>query len=77
MKKGRKKAARRRDADGQEHHDLRPGTRSKHAAQGAAAANVVRLDDDVAEIFDTPESVNTALRVLVRLLKELKQKNPA
>jgi hypothetical protein len=77
MKKGRKKAARRRDADRQAHHDLRPGTRSKHAAQVAAVANIVRLDDDVAEIFDTPESVNTALRVLVRLLKELKQKNPS
>lgn len=41
------------------HYDFRGGVRGKHAERFAAGTNVVRLDDDVAEIFHTPE-VSTA-----------------
>jgi hypothetical protein len=69
MKKGTKKAAARADNEMRDHYDFRGGVRGKHAAQFAAGSNVVRLDDDVAEVFHTPESVNAALRVLAELVK--------
>jgi hypothetical protein len=69
MKKDTKKAASRPDDDMESHYDFRGGVRGKHAAQFAAGTNVVRLDDDVAEVFHTPESVNAALRVLAQLVK--------
>jgi hypothetical protein len=70
MKKTSKNAANPPDEDGmQAHYDFRGGVRGKHAARYAAGSNVVRLDDDVAEVFHTPESVNAALRVLALLIK--------
>jgi hypothetical protein len=77
MKKGTKKPAKRPDDEMQGHYDFRDGVRGKHAAQFAAGTNVVRLDDDVAEVFHTPESVNAALRVLAQLVKAQTQKVPA
>jgi hypothetical protein len=61
----------------QDHYDFRGGVRGKHAAQFTAGTNVVRLDDDVAEVFHTPESVNAALRVLAQLVKAQAHKVPA
>jgi hypothetical protein len=52
-----------------DHYDFPGGVRGKHAAQYAAGSNVVRLDDDVAEVFHTSESVNVALRVLAQLVR--------
>lgn len=52
------------------HYDFRGGVRGKHAERFAAGTNVVRLDDDVAEVFHTPESVNAALRTIARLVRE-------
>jgi hypothetical protein len=77
MKKGTKKAAGRADKEMRDHYDFRGGVRGKHAAQYAAGSNVVRLDDDVAEVFHTPESVNAALRVLAQLVKAQSHKVPA
>jgi hypothetical protein len=61
----------------QARYDFRGGVRGKHAAGFAAGSNVVRLDDDVAEVFSTPQSVNAALRVLAKLVKKQTQKIPA
>ncbi len=69
MKKDAKKAATPPGDETRDHYDFRGGVRGKHAAQFAAGTNVVRLDDDVAEVFHTPESVNAALRVLAQLVK--------
>jgi hypothetical protein len=77
MKKDTKKAAAPPDEEMRDHYDFRGGVRGKHAAQFAAGSNVVRLDDDVAEVFHTPESVNAALRVLAQLVKAQSQKVPA
>lgn len=77
MKKGTKKTAVRADDEMRDHYDFRGGVRGKHAAQYAASSNVVRLDDDVAEVFHTPESVNAALRVLAQLVKAQAHKAPA
>jgi hypothetical protein len=77
MKKATKKAAVRADNEMRDHYEFRGGVRGKHAAQYAAGTNVVRLDDDVAEVFHTPESVNAALRVLAQLVKAQTHKVPA
>ncbi|HZS62593.1 MAG TPA: hypothetical protein VFA43_25255 [Gemmatimonadaceae bacterium] len=77
MKKGPKKATTSPDDEMRDHYDFRGGVRGKHAAQFAAGTNVVRLDDDVAEVFHTPESVNAALRVLAQLVKAQAHKVPA
>ena len=77
MKKGTRKTAAQADNEMRDHYDFRGGVRGKHAAQYAAGANVVRLDDDVAEVFHTPESVNAALRVLAQLVKAQAHKVPA
>jgi len=66
-----------RDDAMRSHYDFRNGVRGKHAARFAAGVNIVRLDDDVAEVFHTAESVNAALRVLVQLIKAQQQKVPA
>jgi hypothetical protein len=77
MKKLTKKAAATPEDEMRDHYDFRGGVRGKHAAQFAAGSNVVRLDDDVAEVFHTPESVNAALRVLAQLVKAQAHKVPA
>ena len=77
MKKGNKTATTSPDDDTRDHYDFRGGVRGKHAAQFSAGTNVVRLDDDVAEVFHTPESVNAALRVLAQLVKAQAHKVPA
>ena len=40
------------------------GLRGKYAQQHAAGSNVVVLDPDVAQMFPTARSVNSALRTL-------------
>ena len=47
-------------------YDFRYGSRGRHHRKLAEEGAVVRLDPDVAERFPTSESVNTALRALVR-----------
>ena len=47
-------------------YDFRGGTRGRHHRELRKEGAVVRLDPDVAQRFPTSESVNTALRALVR-----------
>lgn len=42
------------------------GVRGKYAEDYRRGTNLVRLDPDVAEAFTTDESVNEALRILLR-----------
>jgi hypothetical protein len=47
-------------------YDFRYGSRGRHHRKLAEDGAVVRLDPDVAQHFPTSESVNDALRSLVR-----------
>jgi len=48
-------------------YDFSKSVRGKYAKRYAEGSNVVVLSPDVAEIFRTSESVNEALRTLVRV----------
>ena len=55
-------------------YDFSKGVRGKYAKQYAEGSNVVVLSPDVAKIFRTSESVNEALRTLVRVGKARSRK---
>jgi hypothetical protein len=46
---------------------LKEGVRGKYASEYKAGTNVVLLEPDVAAAFPTPETVNEALRLVMRL----------
>ena len=48
-------------------YDFSKGVRGKYAKRYAEGSNVVVLSPDLAKIFRTSESVNEALRTLVRV----------
>jgi hypothetical protein len=50
-----------------EEYDFSQGERGKYAERYAAGTNVVVLAPDVAAAFPTAESVNEALRALIKL----------
>lgn len=52
--------------DPRDEYDFRGGSRGQHYRKLRKQGAVVRLDPDVAERFPTSESVNAALRALVR-----------
>ena len=69
----------RTDADRSIDDDLRPeydlsqlqgGVSGKYAQRYKQGTNLVLLDPDVADAFPTEESVNEALRLLMRLAKD-------
>lgn len=63
-----KKLARERRPDMLPEYDFSKGVRGKYAKRYAEGSNVVVLSPDVAKIFRTSESVNEALRTLVRVV---------
>ncbi len=54
-------------------YDLRGGVRGKYYKQYMEGTNVVLLDPDVAVVFRDSESVNQALRVLMKAAGEIEQ----
>jgi hypothetical protein len=58
------------DLDMREEYDFRDGVRGKYAARYAEGAKMVSLDPDVAKVFPDSESVNRALRALVKIIEE-------
>lgn len=52
-------------------YDIRGGTRGKYYKEYARGTNVVLLDPDVAAVFGDSESVNQALRVIIKAAGEL------
>jgi hypothetical protein len=48
---------------------LKGGVRGKYVARYRAGTNLVLLSPDVAEYFPDEQSVNTALRTLIRVAK--------
>ncbi len=63
-----KKLVRERRPDMLPEYDFSKGVRGKYAKRYAEGSNVVVLSPDVAKIFRTSESVNEALRTLVRVV---------
>ena len=54
-------------------YDLRGGVRGKYYKQYTAGTNLVLLEPDVASVFPDSESVNQALRVLMKAAEQLDQ----
>jgi len=54
-------------------YDLRGGVRGKYYKQYMEGTNVVLLDPDVAAVFRDSESVNQALRILMKAAGKLDQ----
>ena len=67
----------RRDQDMLDEYDFSKGVRGKYAKRYAEGTNVVILSPDIAEIFPDSESVNDALRVLVKVARQKVKKVPA
>jgi hypothetical protein len=49
-------------------YDFSNGVRGKYAKRYSEGVNIVKLDDDVTKVFSTPQSVNEALRTLIKLM---------
>ena len=54
-------------------YDLRGGVRGKYYSQNMQGTNIVLLDSDVAAVFPDSESVNQALRILMKAAGQLDQ----
>ncbi len=59
-----------------ERGDLGPGVRGKYFEAYQAGSNVVLLSDDVAAVFPDAQSVNDALRSLIRVAQRTVGKPP-
>ncbi len=57
-------------------YDFSEGVRGKYAERYYAGKNMIRLDNDVAEMFPDAKSVNDALRALGKIIAEHQQKTP-
>ena len=62
------------DPDMLEEYDFSKGVRGKYAKRYAEGTNVVLIDPDVAEFFPDHDTVNDALRSLVRIIKKRQDK---
>jgi len=51
-------------------YDFSEGVRGKYAKRYAEGTNIVVLSPDVAAVFPDSESVNEALRVLVKVARQ-------
>ena len=62
------------DPDLLDEYDFSQGVRGKYAQRYREGTNIVRLDDDVAQIFPDAKSVNEALRGLGKIINQHRQK---
>ena len=62
------------DPDMLDEYDFSEGVRGKYARRYYADKNLIRLDDDVAEMFPDAKSVNEALRALGKIIVEHQKK---
>ena len=69
MKRNPKPASERR-AQMLPEYDFSKGVRGKYATRFASGTNVVVLAPEVAEVFPDSESVNEALRALVKITRD-------
>jgi len=64
----------RRDPDMLDEYDFSKGIRGKYVKRLAGGSNVVVLSPDVAEVFPDSDSVNEALRALVKIVHKRAKK---
>ena len=64
----------RQNPDLLDEYDFSKGVRGKYVQRYREGTNIVRLDDDVAEIFPDAKSVNAALRALGKIIDQHQQK---
>jgi hypothetical protein len=57
------------DEDMRPYYDFSKGVRGKYAALYGEGANIVRIDDDILDIFPNEDAVNEALHALAPLLR--------
>jgi hypothetical protein len=57
-------------------YDFSHGVRGKHYQQYREGTNIVLLDSDVAAVFRDSESVNQALRVLIKAARQIEAATP-
>ena len=62
------------DPDMLDTYDFSGGVRGKYAQRYAAGSNIVRLDPAVAKIFPDSDSVNEALRALIKIAQQTTKK---
>jgi hypothetical protein len=67
-----KKAKKPNDSDILDEYDFSGGKRGKYAQRYAQSTNIVILTPDVAEVFPDSESVNEALRILIKIANQQK-----
>ncbi len=58
------------DPDMLDEYDFYNSVRDKYAGSYAEGANVVLIDPDVAEFFPDQDTVNDALRSLIKIIKK-------
>lgn len=54
-------------------HDFSKGVRGKYVDRFKGGSNIIVLSPDVAEVFTDSESVNEALRTLIKITRESKR----
>ncbi|MBN2894527.1 MAG: hypothetical protein JXK05_01360 [Campylobacterales bacterium] len=57
-------------ADMLDEYDFSKGGRGKYADAYHKGTNVVKIDDDITQVFPDTKSVNEALRTLIKLLQQ-------
>ncbi|MEW6264834.1 MAG: hypothetical protein AB1641_17305 [Thermodesulfobacteriota bacterium] len=61
-----------RNSEMLDEYDFSQGVRGKYVQRFAEGSNIVVLSSDVAEMFPDSESVNEALRALIKIAKRKK-----
>ena len=54
-------------------YDFSKGVRGKYVERFKTGSNIIVLSPDVAEVFSDSESVNEALRTLIKITRESKK----
>ena len=62
------------DPDILDEYDFSKGIRGKYAERYHVGKNMIKLDDDIAEMFPDAKSVNDALRALAKIIADHQQK---
>lgn len=68
-----KKTLRTSEPEMLDEYDFSKGVRGKYVQRFKAGSNVVVLSPDVAEVFLDSESVNEALRTLIKVARQTKK----
>lgn len=62
------------DPDMLDEYNFSQGVRGKYAQRFAEGSNIIVLSPDVAEVFPDSESVNEALRMLIKIARKNAEK---